>query len=164
MARSNSLKIEVTLLVDRDDGRFAASPNERLAVIQDGVVFDRGRHDVTSLGRHLERGMQRGVVRFRPATGEDDFVRLAAEQGRHPLMRQIDRLFHLRAEAMRARGIAVVGGQEWHHLLQHGRIDPGAGVVIEINNFSRSRHGKIGVSDRRGSYSGGRGSFPGCCA
>jgi hypothetical protein len=157
-------EIEVALLIDRDDGRLAASPNERLAVVQDGVVFDRGRHDVASLGRHLERGMQRSVVRFRPAAGEDDFVRLAAEQGRHPLMRQIGRLLHLGAEAMRARGIAVVGGQERHHLLQHFGIEPGAGIVIQINNFSRSRHGKIGVSDRRGGYSGGRGSFPGCCA
>ncbi len=102
MARVQLPKIEMALFVDRDDGRLATAPNERFAVVEDGVVFDRGRHDVASLGRHLQRGMQRGVVRFRSATGEDDFVRLAAEQSRHPLMRQIDRLFHLGAEAMRA--------------------------------------------------------------
>ena len=130
-------------MVDR-----AAAPNERFAIIQDGVVLDRGRDDVAPLGRHLERGMKRGVVRFRPAAGENDFVRLATEQGGHPLVRQLGRLFHLGAETMRARGIAVMGGQERHHLLQHRGIDPGAGIVIEINDFGLVGMDKIGVSDR----------------
>ena len=81
-------KIEMTLLINRDDRRLAATPNERPAVIQNRVVLDGGGDDVTPLGRHLEGGMERRVVRFRPAAGENNFARLAAEQGRHPLMRR----------------------------------------------------------------------------
>ena len=153
----------MTFFIDFHDRHFAAVLGDRLAVIEDGVVLDRSGHDVASIRRHLERGMERGVVRFRPAARENDFVRLATEQGRDPLVRQLGRVFHLRAEAMRARGIPVLRGQERHHFLEHFRVDPGAGIIIEINNLS-SVLMRFGVRDSGPVYSGGRGSFPGCCA
>ena len=43
-------EVETALRIDRHDGRGAASPNERFAIVQDGGVFDRGRHHMASLG------------------------------------------------------------------------------------------------------------------
>lgn len=72
------------------------------------AVFDRGRDNVLPGRVELERGIERRVVRLRPATRENDFARLAAQQRRDPLAREIDRAPHLRAERVAARGIAVV--------------------------------------------------------
>ena len=172
MAAFQFREIEMPLLIDRDDRHLAAAPDERFAIIKDGVVLDRGGHDVAPLGRHLESGMKRGVIRFRPAAGENDLVRLATEERGDAFMREIDRFLHLGAETVRAGGIAVLGGQERHHLLQDLGIDPGAGVVIEINDFQACDCGMesinqsvIGIAGTQyRAYSGGRGSFPGCCA
>jgi hypothetical protein len=35
-----------------------------------------------------------------------------------------------------------MSGQKRHHFFQDRWINPGAGVVIEINNFARDRHGR----------------------
>ena len=136
-------EIEAPLLIDLDDGDGAAAPNDRFAVVQNRVVLHGGGHDVPPIGRHLECGMERGVVRFRPSAGKDNFVGLATEQRRHPLVGQVGRFLHDRAKTMRARGIAVLRCQEWHHFLQDRGIDPRAGVVIEINDFGRGGHGMI---------------------
>ena len=136
MALSDFREIEMALLIDRDNRRLATAPNERFAIIQNSVVLDRGGDDMLPLGRHLEGGMERGVIRFRPAAGENDLVRLATEQGGDALVREFDRFLHLGAETMRAGRIPVLGGEKRHHLLQDLRVDPGAGVVIEINDFA----------------------------
>ena len=78
--------------------------------------------------------MKRGVVRLGAAAGENDFVRLAAQERGDALVRELDRFLHLRPETMRAGRISVLRGQERHHLLQDLRVDSGAGVVIEIND------------------------------
>ena len=44
-------------------------------------MLNRGRNDVLALRARFERGMKRGVVRFRSTTGKHDFARFAAEKG-----------------------------------------------------------------------------------
>ena len=84
--------------------------------------------------------MDRAVIRLRAATGENDFVRLTPEQICHSLMREVGCFLHLGTETMRAGRVAVAAGKEGHHFLQHRGIDPGAGVVVEIDDFRISRH------------------------
>src|SRR5690348_7078067 len=130
----------MSFIVDGDDRYRTAAASELFAIIEDRVVFHRSGYDVPSLRRHLERGMNRRVIGFGAATSENDFVRLTTEKRRDPGASQLGRVFHLRAKTMRARGIAVMTGEKWHHLLQHLGINLGARVVVEINDFRIGRH------------------------
>ena len=129
--------LEMTFLVDLHDRDVAAVFGGRLAIIQDRVVLDRSRHHMPPVRRHVERGMQRGVVRFRSAARENNFLRLAPEQRRDAFVRDLRCVFDLRAETMRARRIAVALGQERHHFFEHRRVYSGAGIVVEIDDFGR---------------------------
>src|SRR6476469_305998 len=95
---------------------------------------------MAALGRHLQRGMDRSVVGLCSSTRENDFARLAAEERRQALMRQVGRFFYFAPKTMRTGWIAVLRRQKRQHFFQHGGIDPGAGIVIEINNFGFGGH------------------------
>src|SRR5690349_22980843 len=85
--------------------------------------------------------MDRSVVRLCSATGENNLARLATEERRQPLMREFGGFLYFAPETVRSGGIAVLRRQKRHHLLQHGGIDPGAGIIIEINDFGFGGHG-----------------------
>ena len=65
-----------------------------------GTMLNRGRNDVLALRARFERGMKRGVVRFRSTTGKHDFARFAAEKGGDLLPRLLDRIVYLRRKSI----------------------------------------------------------------
>ena len=108
-----------------------------------GAVFDGSRNDVVTPRIELERGIYRGIIRLRPATGENNLSRFTPEERGDALTRQINRPANLRAKGIAARGIAVVLGQKGQHLLEHSGIELRRGVVIEINDLLARDHGSV---------------------
>ena len=88
----------------------------------------------------LEGGMNHRVVRFCAAAGENNFRRLASEQGCQAFPCQIDSFSRLCGECVPTRRVAVIFCQERHHFLDHRRIQRRGGVVIEVNEFIDGYH------------------------
>ena len=109
------------------------------------AVFDRGRDDVLPGRIELQRGIDRRIIGLRPAARENDFARLASEQCRHALPREIDRTPDLRAEPVAARRIPKIFGEKRQHFLDHRWIELRGRVVIEINDLLAGDHGKGGA-------------------
>ncbi len=104
-----------------------------LAMFGDRAVLDaRGDH-VLAVRIQRQRGVDRGVVRLRAATGKKDFPRLASQQGRHLVPRPLDGLGRALAKPVGARWIAILLGQVGHHRLHHRGIGFGRGVVVQID-------------------------------
>jgi len=105
-----------------------------IGLVHDRRMFDLGG-DHMPLARGLEGRPDGHVVAFGAATGENDFLRRAAEQRGDFLARLFDMPFDELAETVSAGRIAVVFGQEWHHDFKDFRRDARSGVVIKVNDF-----------------------------
>ncbi len=75
------------------------------------------------------------IVRFRPAARKNNFRWFTTQQRRQPFASKIDGFSRFPGKAIPARRVAVIFGQERQHFLDHGGIELGRGVVIEVNDF-----------------------------
>ena len=100
----------MSLFVDRQKCHVASASGQSLAMPQDSAVFHRRRHNVFTRGIDLQRRIDSGIVGFSSATGENDLSGFAVQERRDAFSRSIDRLPHLRAKFVTARGIAVEPG------------------------------------------------------
>src|SRR5207244_12522544 len=73
------------------------------------------------------------------AAGENDFIRLGAQQLRYLGSCLVHGFMSRFAERMAARGIAEVVSQIGKHRLNHGGIERLGVVVIEVNGHFKSR-------------------------
>ena len=121
--------------IHREPCDLDAAFGKGLAVFHDGAVLDGGGDDVLAVAVQHQSGVDGGVGGFGAATGEDDFARLAAEQRGDAFAGFVHRFGDLRAEAVRAGGVAVEFGEERHHLGNHGGIDLGGRVIVEIREM-----------------------------
>ncbi len=112
------------------------------------AVLDRGRDDVLPCRIELERGIYRGIIGLRAAAGENDLARLAPEERRHALAREIERTPHLRTKTIAARRVPEIFGEKWQHFLDHGRIELRGRVVIEIDDLLAGDHGREELNPR----------------
>ena len=98
----------------------------------------------------LDDALDRQVVRLGGAAGEDDVLRLGADQAGDLLAAGVDGLLGLPAEAVgAARGVAEVLGEVRQHRLEHPRIDRRRGVVVHVDcacSSSTSSHPRSGQS------------------
>ena len=74
IARSNSSRSSLPFFVHAEESRRAPGGRVRFALLPHRAVLDRRGHDVLPRGIELQRGMQRRVIRFRPAARENNFA------------------------------------------------------------------------------------------
>lgn len=109
-----------------------------LAQLQQGRMLDHGGNHLVAPGHGLERREDGGIVALRPAGGEDDLViMLGADQRLYALARLLDGAGHIRAEGVHGGSIAELLGKKGQHGGDHGRIDAGGGIVVEIDGLHR---------------------------
>ena len=97
---------------------------------QDRAVFDCRRYNMPALRKHLQRGMESGVVRFRAATGEKNFPGITSQQRRHLGARVFDRLPYPCGARVTAGRIRVFVSQKWQHRVDHRRIGLRRRVIV----------------------------------
>ena len=123
-------------------GRYVtvASPLRSSArqVSRIGLVLGHLGDDVVALVLvELDHAPDRQVVRLGGAAGEDDVLRLGADQPGHLLAAGVDGLLGLPAEAVGAAGgVAEDVGEVRQHRLQHARIDRRGGVVVHVDRVA----------------------------
>ena len=100
------MQVQQAVGINGQEGDLAALLAQELGVFNDGGMFDRRGQQVAFARLGQQRALQRRVVAFGPATGEDDFFRLGPEQGGHLLARRLEVFGDLAAEAVGAGGIA----------------------------------------------------------
>jgi hypothetical protein len=125
--------IETIAVSSRIAFSTSASESVPFGLVHDRRMLDLGGDDVL-LARRLQRRPDGRVIALRAATGEDDFLRRAAEQRRHFFPRLTQVTLHPLAEAVGAGGIAVILGQERHHGLEHLRRNARGGIIVEVDD------------------------------
>src|SRR5450432_2174459 len=73
------------------------------------------------------------VVGFGAAAGEDDFLRTGADERSHTFASSFNRRTRLLSKGMDRGRVAEVSREIGQHGVEHGGIDGGSGVVIEID-------------------------------
>ena len=73
------------------------------------------------------------VVRLRAAAGEDDFLGTCAEERGDLLARGLDGGAGFLAKGVDGGGVAELGGEVGKHGVEHGRLDGGGGVEVEVD-------------------------------
>ena len=81
MDLSSRCKIERAVGVHGEESYFATLLFEEGAMVDDGGMLDGGGQDVALAGMGGQGAVQGGVVAFRAATGEDDFLGVGIEEG-----------------------------------------------------------------------------------
>ena len=123
------------VLLHRQVGDAVAVLLEPLAGVEDRLVLGDARDDVVALlAVHLGDALDREVVRLGRAAGEDDLLRVRADQIGDLLARLLDRLFGFPAERMvAAGGVAEVLGEVRQHRLDDARIDRRRRVIVHVD-------------------------------
>ena len=108
---------------------------QALAGVEDGLVLGLEGDDVVALGPvELRHALERQVVRLGGAAGEDDLVRLRADERCHLLPGLLHRRLGPPSEGMvPRRRVAKVLAQVGQHRLQHPRVERGRGMVIHVD-------------------------------
>ena len=129
------IQIHQAVLLHRQIRHPRAVFFQPLAGVENRLVLGRRGDDVVAFfGIHLGHALQRQVVRFRRAAGENDFFRSRADQARHLLARLLRRFFRFPAEAVIAAGrVAEDVRQVRPHRLKHARIDRRGGVIVHVD-------------------------------
>ena len=122
---------------------------ERLALVEDGVMFDRGGDDVVAVscgglavscgdpvaaaaGGHGD-GAEGEVVSFGAAAGEDDLVRLRAERFGDGAAGCVEALAGIAGLGVDAAGVTPGGREVRQHGRDHARVGRRRGGVIEVD-------------------------------
>ena len=92
----------------------------------------------------LDRSEERVVVALRAAAGEDDLLRLAAQEAGDLGARGLHVGGDGAAERVHAGGVAVALREEREHRLDDLRRAPGRRVVVEVVDGFRVAHGARG--------------------
>ena len=129
-------QVELALGIDTEPCDLVTALGEHLASFQRGAVFDPCGDDVLPVAIHLQSAMQRSVGGLGAAAREKDLAGFTAKQPGDTFAGEIECLGHLLAKTVSARGVAVLFGEEWHHLLDDGRVHPGGRVVVEIDEVA----------------------------
>ena len=128
-----------------------------LAGVQHRVMLrGAGDHVLSARGVRPREADDREVVRLGAAAGEDDLVRLRAEQPRQPVARIIDRRPRLAPRRMDARGIAKVPLEKRPHRRERLGRERSGGVVVEIDHITQSpthSSGRLSLSKMRSWFS-----------
>src|SRR5207244_13624048 len=103
----------------------------------DDVRVPSPRTAVRGSGKHC--ALEGVVAGLGAAAGENDVIRLGAQQLRYLGSCLVHGFMSRFAERMAARGIAGVVSQIGKHRLNHGGIERRGGVVIEVNGHFKSR-------------------------
>ncbi len=145
-APRNLLHRHTALSIDRQDSNLeplAAKPAER---VKDRLVFGGSRDEMIALGPiHGGNALENEIVALGCAAGEDDVTRMSADQAGHLLTGLLHSLLGLPAECVgETGGIAVTLGEIGQHHLDHARIGPRRGVVVQVDPPSVSAPYSIG--------------------
>ena len=98
------------------------------------MLGGRGDDVVALLGVHLGDALDRQIVRFGGAAGEDDLLGGGADQARDLLARLLHRLLGFPAEAVIAAGGIAEDLEEIRlHRLEHARIHRRGRVIVHVN-------------------------------
>jgi hypothetical protein len=128
--------------IHRDRGDRDAESREALRGFPHRVVLDRSRHHVHGAELVVEGDpLERQVVGFAPRSGEDDLLRLGADQRGHLGAGRLDRGVRALAEEVDARFVPVLGGKERLHARGDPRIEGRGRGVIEIDDALRLHMG-----------------------
>ena len=96
----------------------------------------------------FDHALQRQVVGFGSAAGEDDLPRRGAGQFRDPLAGQIDCLLGFPAKAVTAAGgVAELRSKVGQHRFEHPRVHRRGGVMVEVDGLA---HGALSHCDAGG--------------
>src|SRR5215471_1270848 len=124
-------------------GDGAAFFFKRLASVEDGFVFNLGGDDVfrfflgtaccAGTGTAADDAEDGVVVGFRPAAGEDDFLRASADERRDLFTSRFHSGPGALAGGVDGGSVSELTGQIGEHGLQNFRLDGSGGVVIEVN-------------------------------
>ncbi len=140
--RHDLLRRNQPLFVDGQIGHFAALLLEPLAGIERRLVLGLpGDEVVALLGVELGRALERQVDRLGRARGPDDLFGRRADQRRHLLARQLDRLLRFPAKDVVARRrVAEVLAEIGQHGVEDARIDRRRRVVVHEDRYFYGHH------------------------
>jgi hypothetical protein len=106
---------------------------EVFARVQDGVMLDRGRHDVApTLPRGKADALQRKVIALAPAAREHDLCRATTKNFRASVTGTVHRPTGVASESVGARRIAVTRREKGKHRFEDRGVNRRRGRVIEI--------------------------------
>ena len=97
-------------------------------------MFDRRSEHVPLLRMRDQRAVNRRIVAFGAATGENDLARIGVDQRRHFFPRRFDVFGDALSKRVNAGRISPKIAQKRNHRVHDFRRDPGRGVVVEIIN------------------------------
>src|SRR5262249_54966785 len=105
---AQSLRRQDARFVDRQKGRPPSAPRERLECIENRLMLDRARDQVTTASglERLGGAPDREVVRFGAAACKYNFGGITADQAGHRRSRFVQRRLRLLSKAMDARCVA----------------------------------------------------------
>ena len=132
-------EVDQAAVVDRRPGEHEALALEALAGFDDAFVLGRHADDLVALALvdvALEIGgaLERQVVRFGRARGEDDLARLGADQRGDLGARRLDRVGRLGAEGVAHRmGIAELLCEVGQHAVDDARVGRRRRLIVEID-------------------------------
>ncbi len=129
------VEIDQPVALHRQIGHAIAELFELLAGIENRLVLGGGGNDVVAFfGIHLGHALDREVVGFGGAAGEDDFAGGGADEIGDLLARFIHGLLGLPAEfVIAAGGVTEVFGEVGQHRVEDARVHPRRRVIVEIN-------------------------------
>src|SRR3984893_3385960 len=132
-----------TLAVNRQVGDIYTALLQSLAGIEHSFMLDRASDDVLGSSSAVpipERSQQwlcyaknTVVVRFRAATGENDFLRPRADQRCYLLARRFNPGASSLSEGMNRSSVAKFPRKKREHRVEHVRLDSRSGMMIQID-------------------------------
>jgi hypothetical protein len=129
------VEIDAAIALRLDAMDSVALPREQVTRLLGGGMFD-GAGDDAAVAIALHDAADRHVAGFGAAAGEDDLVRLRADQRRDMAARGVDGVFGAAAQRVTGRRVAERVAQERQHGVEHIRRDRRGGVVIEIDRHA----------------------------
>mmetsp|Transcript_40877 Transcript_40877/g.108166 ORF Transcript_40877/g.108166 Transcript_40877/m.108166 type:complete len:254 (-) Transcript_40877:75-836(-) len=153
--RLERLEVDEAVCAHRQVGHVEALLLQPAARVEHALVLSDGRDDVVLLWMvELRHALDRHVVRLGGARGEDDLLRVGADERRHLLARRVDHLRRLPPVRVRLRvRVAVHACHVWEHRIERARIQRSGRLRIEVDGPAlaiRSDDREVAVRGRRG--------------